>query len=66
MALLTREAQEKVVELLVNEGLVDGDAVAQARGAAEQKRQSLLATLASMRLVSDEALAHAQGRWRCH
>ena len=60
MALLTREAQEKVVELLVNEGLVDGDAVAQARGAAEQKRQSLLATLASMRLVSDEALAHAQ------
>ena len=59
MALLTKEAQEKVVKLLVDEGLVDGEQVREAEQEVTQTKQPILATLTAKRLVADDVVAHA-------
>ena len=43
MALLTKDAQEKVVKLLVDEGLVDGEQVQAAEQEVAQSKQPILA-----------------------
>ena len=59
MALLTKEAQEKVVQLLVAEGLASAEAVKQAQAAVAKSKQPILAYLTSQGIVNDEAVTHA-------
>ncbi len=59
MALLTKDGLERVIQLLVNEGLVDAAAVAQVQAEVAQTRQPLIATLFSKKLVTNEMIAHA-------
>lgn len=59
MALLTKDGLERVIQLLVNEGLVDVAAVAQVQAEVAQTRQPLIATLSSKKLVTNEMIAHA-------
>lgn len=58
MALLTREAQDKAVQLLVDEGLVSREAIRQAQEEVAKTKQPILATLTAKKLVDDETLAH--------
>ncbi|MBR0403348.1 Flp pilus assembly complex ATPase component TadA [Candidatus Saccharibacteria bacterium] len=59
MALLTKDAQEKVVQLLIAEGLVNAEAVKQAQAEVAKSRQPILAYLTSQGITNDEAVAHA-------
>ena len=59
MALLTKDAQEKVVNLLVSEGLVDADAVKNAQLEVAKTKQPILAYLTSKGIVSGETITHA-------
>lgn len=59
MALLTKDGLERVIQLLVSEGLVDAAAVAQVQAEVVQTRQPLIATLSSKKLVTNEMIAHA-------
>lgn len=59
MALLTKEGLDKVIQLLIAEGLVDGEAVVQVQTEAEQTRQPLVPALTAKGLVTDEMVVHA-------
>ncbi len=59
MTLLTRDAQEKVVKLLVDSGLVDAGLVKEAQGEVEKTKQPILAYLASKNITNDDTIAHA-------
>lgn len=59
MALLTKDGLDRVIQLLVNEGLVDATAVAQVQAEVVQTKQPLVATLSSKGVITDEMLAHA-------
>ena len=59
MALLTRETQERVVKTLVDEGLVDADAVNKVRLDVSMTKQPLLASLISNKLTTNEMISHA-------
>lgn len=59
MALLTKDAQQKIVQLLVEEGLVDRAVVAAAQTEVEKTKQPLLATLIGKRVLDEETAAHA-------
>ncbi len=59
MALLTKEVQTKVVQLLIDEGLVDAKQVAEVRSEALQNDEPLLSALTSKRLIDDGVLTHA-------
>ena len=59
MALLTRDAQERVVNLLIDEGLADSEAVYDAQDEVAKSKQPILAHLISKKIVNDEAVAHA-------
>ena len=59
MALLTRSDQEKVVSLLIEEGLVDREQTLAVKTEADQKHQPLIAALAERRIISDAMIAHA-------
>ena len=59
MALLTKDGLDRVIQLLVGEGLVDAEAAQQARVEAEQSRQSLIQVLSAKGLATDEMIAHA-------
>ena len=59
MGLLTKEAQDKVLSLLVSEGLADAEVVQQAQIESQKVRKPILAILASENAVTDEAIAHA-------
>lgn len=59
MALLTKDGLNKVIQLLVNEGLVDPDAVAQVQAEVAQTKQPLMQTLTAKGLLSNEMVAHA-------
>ena len=59
MALMTKDAQEKVVNLLVAEGLVDAEAVKNAQLEVVKTKQPILAYLTSKGLVSSETITHA-------
>lgn len=59
MALLTSDIQEKLVSLLVEEGLVRREVLEQAQADATQASKPLLAHLAAEHIVDDELLTHA-------
>ena len=59
MALLTRETQDKVIKLLVSEGLASAEKVKAALVEAEKTKQPLIQYLTSKGLVNNEMVAHA-------
>lgn len=59
MALLTKDAQQKVVQLLINEGLIDRSVVGAVQEEVGQTKQSLLATLIRKKALDEETAAHA-------
>ena len=59
MALLTKEAEEKIIELLLAEGLADGNLVASIKQEAEMNGRPVLADLISHKIISDDMVAHA-------
>lgn len=59
MALLTRETQDKVIKLLVDEGLADPNAVKTATEEAQKNKQPLIAYLTSKGFINTEMVAHA-------
>ncbi len=59
MALLTKDIQERVVTVLIQEGLVDQQKVDQVRLQAAQSKQPLLAALVANKLTTDETITHA-------
>lgn len=59
MSLLTKEAQDKIVRLLIEEGLVNKKLAEQAIETAKQAQKPILALLLEQKLVSNETLTHA-------
>lgn len=59
MALLTKEGLDRLIALLVNEGLVDANEVARIQKEVETTKRPLVETLMSQGLASDEMIAHA-------
>ena len=59
MALLTREVQDRVVNLLVDEGLVDFDVVRGIRADVEKSKRPILSVLSEEKQVASEAITHA-------
>lgn len=59
MALLTKDGLDRVIQLLVNEGLVDANEVATVQQEVAQTKQPLLATLSNKKLVTGDMIAHA-------
>ena len=59
MALLTKEGLDRVVELLVSEGLADPAEVQRVQREAAQTKRPLMEALASQRIVTNEMIAHA-------
>lgn len=59
MALLTKEGLQKVIELLVSEGLVDSSDVARVQAEVAQTKRPLVETLTAQGIVTDDMLAHA-------
>ncbi len=59
MALLSKDAQDRVVNLLVDEGLADAALVNKTREEAEKGKQPLLPLLVSRKIVRNEAVSHA-------
>lgn len=59
MALLTRETQDKVIKLLVAEGLASAEKVKAATEEAERAKQPLIAYLTSKGIINNEMVAHA-------
>lgn len=59
MALLTKDAQERIVNLLLNEGLADRNLVLGIKEEAERSDKPLLAELINHKLISDDMVAHA-------
>lgn len=59
MGMLTDELQEKLVQLLIDEGLVLREAIEASKEEATSTNQPLFAVLTSKDIVSDELLTHA-------
>ncbi len=59
MALLTSDIQDKLVNLLINEGLVTKDRLGEAGAKATASNKPLLAILTDEDIVDDEMLTHA-------
>ncbi len=59
MALLTKESLQRVIELLVSEGLVDANDVQQVQTEIAQTRRPLVEVLIAKKIVNDEMIAHA-------
>ena len=59
MALLTKDIQERVVNVLVEEGLVDQQKVDQLRLQVAQSKQPILSALVAQKLTTSETIAHA-------
>lgn len=59
MALLTKSAQEKIAELIVNEGLADADLVQRIRVEVANNGRSLIDELLSSKLINEEMVARA-------
>lgn len=58
MALLTKEAEEKIIGLLVAEGLADGALVSNAQNSVPAE-QSVLGVLLDKKVISEDMVAHA-------
>ena len=59
MALLTKDGLDRVIQLLINEGLVDANEVANVQAEVVQTKQPLMATLSAKKIVTNEMIAHA-------
>ncbi|MBP3899539.1 type II/IV secretion system protein [Candidatus Saccharibacteria bacterium] len=59
MAVLTRETQDKVVKLLVDEGLADPVLVKAAQDEVIKTKQPLIAYLTAKKIINNEMVAHA-------
>ncbi len=59
MPALTEDTQQKLLKLLVNEGLVSVDDVESTKNAAKQDNKPILSELVSRGIVDDELLTHA-------
>lgn len=59
MALLTKEAEERIINLLLGEGLADSDLVSSIKQEAEANNQPVLAELVNRKIISDDMVAHA-------
>jgi type IV pilus assembly protein PilB len=59
MALLTSDIQEKLINLLIDEGLVTQDVLRTAEAASASQTKPLLALLTEQHIVDDELLTHA-------
>ena len=59
MTLLTHEAQEKVVALLISEGLVSREKVQEVMDEVAKTKQPLLATLTAKKITDAETISHA-------
>ena len=59
MALLTAEIQEKLVSLLISEGLVSADVINQAKTLSASSNKPLFSILADQNIVDDELITHA-------
>jgi len=59
MALLTADIQDKLVKLLVDEGLVTADTIKLAQDSAAKTNKPLFALLTEQSIVDDELLTHA-------
>lgn len=59
MALLTREAEEKIINLLVSEGLADANLVSTVKQEAEMNGSPILSELIKRKIISDDMVAHA-------
>lgn len=59
MALLTREAEERILNLLLTEGLADPQLVATIKTEAQNNNKPVLAELVQRRIISDDMVAHA-------
>ena len=58
MALMTDDIQEKLITLLIDEGLVARQAIDEARAAAGKDKQSLFAYMSQKGIIDDELLTH--------
>ncbi len=59
MALLTDDIQEKLVNLLIDEGLVSADAITAAKAEAAKVSKPLFTLLTDQDIIDDELLTHA-------
>ncbi|MBR2741145.1 Flp pilus assembly complex ATPase component TadA [Candidatus Saccharibacteria bacterium] len=59
MALLTKEAEERIVSLLLSEGLADANLVSAIKASAEQEGKPVLTELVNRKLISDDMVARA-------
>ncbi|MBR3176054.1 type II/IV secretion system protein [Candidatus Saccharibacteria bacterium] len=59
MALLTKEAEEKIINLLVSEGLADGNLVYSIKQEAEMGGNPVLAELINRKIISNDMVARA-------
>ena len=62
MALVTAEFQEKLIQLLVDEGLVDSNIVRSAREQAEAESKPFFTQLIDRGVIDEELLAHASAQ----
>lgn len=59
MALLTKAAQAKIVDLLINEGLADANLVRSIQAEVEKNGKQILAELEAQKIISNDMVAHA-------
>ena len=59
MALLTTDMQDKLANLLIEEGLVSKDALSVAREESKQSKKPLFALLSDKHIIDDEMMTHA-------
>ena len=59
MALLTKQAEDKILELLLSEGLADQSRVFTVREEAERANKPVLAELTRRKIISDDMVSHA-------
>lgn len=59
MALLTKEAEIRIIDLLLGEGLADSTLVQAVKEESERENKSLLSELVRRKLISDDMVAHA-------
>lgn len=59
MALLTKEAEIRIIDLLLGEGLADSTLVQAVKEESERENKPLLSELVRRKLISDDMVAHA-------
>ncbi len=59
MALLTKDAEEKIINLLIGEGLADSNLVYAIKQEAERDNKPVLSELVNRKIISDDMVAHA-------